>query len=129
MLHYICTHAGKRRLVSSPYQLLEALACEEMRRPIIEEDEQSQPEESHQVPAHYIEEPVVPLEESRVADSKDITQKEDLQWQQEPAITPVPHRFAESDVQQEAGGDHVMRDMAGWETVIGISVMDADARL
>jgi hypothetical protein len=68
-------------------------------------------------------------EQARIANNEQVENCKHLQWQQDPMITPLAHRFGETEIQQKSVIQHIVDHMTRREAMNGDEVMDADAVL
>ena len=57
---------------------------------------------------------------------KHIENGEDLEWEQQPAVTPFAYGLAEAQVEQRTVKEHGVRAVTRWEAVVVVNALDAN---
>src|SRR5579884_2200507 len=85
--------------------------------PAIEEDGQTCPEQARQVSGQHIGEPVFSLQYARIADGENNQHRDNLEWNQCPAIAPLADGFREAEVKEKAIKGNIPGCMTRGETL------------
>ena len=81
--------------------------------PAVKKNEEEQVDKPFQISPKDIEQPVIPFQNTRIADREQIVDSIELQWEQNPMIAPFPHGFRQAQIEQKSVVHNVVLGMAG----------------